>query len=63
MKCINHNHPDYKELNDIVSNRLILDKYIDDYQEANNTDEFPSVDYIREKAGLDHLLEGTKCPS
>lgn len=47
MKCVNHSHPDYKDLNNRYPNRLILDFIISKYQEANNTEDFPSEDHIK----------------
>ena len=43
MKCINHNSSEYKALNEVVSNKLLLDVLINRWQEFNKSDEFPSV--------------------
>ena len=43
MKCINHNSSEYKALNEVVSDKLLLDILINRWQEDNKSDEFPSV--------------------
>jgi len=49
MKCINHSHPEYLKLKEIQPNLLLLDLVIDKYQSENNTDKFPSEEYIGNK--------------
>jgi len=43
MKCINHTHADYIALNEVVSDRLLLDAVINKWQEDNKSDLYPTV--------------------
>ena len=43
MKCINHTHADYIALNEVVSDRLLLDAVINKWQEDNKSDAYPTV--------------------
>jgi hypothetical protein len=46
IKCINHSHPDYKQLERLVPNKLILDAYIDEFQNTRSTEAFPPPTWV-----------------
>lgn len=49
MNCINHSHPDYKDLNSRYPNMLLLDAIISKYQEDNNVITYPSEEYVKKE--------------
>lgn len=46
MKCLNRNLKEYKVLSDYVGGDILANIYINKWQEANNTDKFPTINQM-----------------